>query len=127
MLVTKGSREDAIHAMINTWLKFPFKSCGVCGKIADGEACCDKPFIGTNWDIMRQFLRDQHNVRSSRSNKWASNTKKTQRWLLSFPPGLLEFLERSMMRNYEEKLFTSEHSTAWFAKKFPQFSIPEEV
>lgn len=143
MNIVTGSREDAIHALINTWLSFPIQSCGVCGetdneKIVDCMAKkmmdvnLDNPvdkacFVGSNQDIFKQFIKDQRFIRESRINKWASNKDKTLRNTLSFPPGLLEFLQRAMQKHYQEELFTDQHDMNWFARKFPVFRIPEEI
>lgn len=134
MLITKGSREDAIHALINMWLKDPKMYCGWCGQDflppPQGEMwtkCCEQPFIGKNYDIMAQFLKELKNIRESRKNKFASTDNKTSRWKLSFPPGLLDFLKVSFYGLYGEELLTKEYGTTWFAKKFRQFTVPEEV
>lgn len=128
MLIQKGSREDAIHALMNTWLKDKRRFCGWCGREYDGTPCCEKPFIGTNADILSQFNTEMMATRQTRMNKYACLKDKSMRWKLSFPPGLLQFLETAMDSLYHEKLFTQEHDTTWFAKHFGKyFQVPEEI
>lgn len=129
MLLTKGSREDAIHALINVWLKDTTKSCGWCGvKYLDNKNCCEQPFITTNANIFRQFYEELKRDRETRNNDFASTDDKSVRWTLSFPPGLLEFLTISFKRQYQEDLFSKEYDTNWFAKKFGKyFSVPRKI
>ncbi len=143
MNIVTGSREDAIHALINTWLSFPIRTCGVCGE-SDNEKMVDcmakkmmdvsleNPvekacFIATNAQIFEQFVKDQKSVRETRANKWASNKDKTIRQTLSFPPGLLEFLTLAFRKQYEEGLFNTKFDMKGLARKFPVFQIPEEI
>lgn len=128
MLLQKGSREDAIHALINLWLKDKRRFCGWCGQEYDGTVCCEKPFIGTNTEILSQFNTQMMVDRQTRKNKYASNQDKTLRWKLSFPPGLLGFLTQAMKKMYGEELFNKEYDTTWFAKHFGKyFQVPEEI
>jgi len=130
MLLQKGSREDAIHALINVWLKDPSKYCGWCGTVYEGsqEPCCEKPFIGDNAHIFKQFYRELVETRGEQKNSYASTDSKDLRFKLSFPPGLLEFLEKGFERMYGEKLFTKEYNTTWFAKRFYKyFGVPEKI
>lgn len=132
MLLTKGTREDAIHALINTWLKDPRKKCGWCGAWYNPSMypCCEKPFIADNFEIMRQFYLELQEKKAQLKNEFAStgNKKTRMRWKLSFPPSLLIFLEKSFLELYNEKLFHDKYNTTWFAKKFRKyFSIPERI
>jgi len=130
MLIKVGKREDAIHALINTWLKDPTIKCGWCGTEYHPNSfpCCDKPFIGTNLEIFRQFYEQLKRDRDSRKNIFASNDGKNMRWKLSFPPGLFEWLTHTFKKMYGEELFNSRYTTSWFAKKFRKyFTIPERV
>lgn len=128
MLLQKGSREDAIHALINTWLKDTRRRCGWCGQEYEGLPCCEKPFIGTNVEILSQFNTEMMAVRQTRHNKYASLKDKSMRWKLSFPPGLLSFLTQSMKTLYHEDLFSKEYDTTWFAHRFGKyFQVPEEI
>jgi len=127
----QGSREDAIHALINTWLKDTRKKCGWCGAFYNPLTfpCCEKPFIADNFEIMRQFYREMKLNRESRKNEFAATSKdKKMRWKLSFPPSLLSFLEHSFRTLYNEKLFHDKYNTTWFAKRFKKcFAIPERI
>jgi len=127
----KGSREDAIHALINMWLKDPLRKCGWCGALYNPLTfpCCEKPFIATNFDIMRQFYKELQMTKETRKNDFASTGKdKKMRWKLSFPPSLLSFLTASFKRLYDEELFNDQYTTTWFAKKFKKaFTVPERI
>lgn len=129
MLLAKGNREDAIHALINVWLKDPQRHCGSCGQeYIPGTFCCDEPFIATNAQILQQFSKELNERREAQRNKYASNTTKTMRIVVSMPASLLLFLEKVMESQYKEKLFTKEYPPSWFAKKFYKyFAVPEEV
>lgn len=130
MLITKGNREDAIHALINTWLNDPTVHCGWCGeKFNPAEyPCCEQPFVADNKTIFKQFHKELQMDRDNLTNKYGSNVSKNLRWTLKFPPGLLSFLEQSFLRMYDEPLFTKEYDINWFAKKFHRyFSVPKEI
>jgi len=134
MLISKGTREGAIHALINFWLKDPVLRCGWCGAryFPNKPPCCEKPFIGNNALVMRQFYEDQKMIRETRKNVYASmkgrGTKNIMRWTLSFPPSLLRFLEGAFYRLYDEKLFHDKYNQVWFAKRFGKyFQIPERL
>jgi len=125
-----GSREDAIHALINIWLKDPRKKCGWCGAFYNPLTfpCCEKPFIADNFEIMRQFYKELQDDKKLRKNEFASTKKKNLRWKLSFPPSLLFFLEHSFRALYNEKLFHDQYNTTWFAKRFRKaFAVPERI
>lgn len=130
MLIQKGSREDAIHALINLWLKDPKLTCGWCGEdyLPGMPQCCEKPFIATNADIMRQFLKEKQMAQEIQNNVFASTDDKSMRMKLSFPPGLLSFLTLAFKGSYGEDLFTKEYNTTWFAKHFyKSFAMPERI
>lgn len=130
MLIQKGSREDAIHALINTWLKDPTQVCGWCWRVYKPEhfPCCESPFVSNNSEITKQFSRELQTIRETRRNKYASNKDKSMRWGLSFPYGLLQFLTKAFKDGYGEDLFNKEYDMIWFAKKFGKyFGVPEEL
>lgn len=128
MLLQKGSRENAIHALINTWLKDPTLSCAGCGKVYNGEACCDQPFIATNADILKQFTKELNVIRYTRANKHASTKDKSLRFAVSMPQGLMLFLTNSFKAMYNEDLFNKEYTVSWFMKRFGKyFGVPEEI
>ena len=128
MSCATGSREDAIRALINFWIKDPALSCGFCGtSFTATEPCCEKPFIANNADILKQFIKENSERRQEQRNKYASNKDKTFRNLISMPPSLLLFLEASFERLYKEKLFNEEYPATWFHKHFGKyFSVAEE-
>lgn len=133
-IIVKGNREDAIHALINTWLKDTQRWCLNCNKnfdetgwVVDGP-CCDKAFLTTNAHVMKHFSREMAISRAEKANDFASTESNSMRHLLKFPPGLLEFLDHSMMHLYNEKLFTKEYSHIWFAKHFGKhFCVAEKI
>lgn len=130
MLLTKGSREDAIHSLINTWLKDQTKRCGWCGEKYNPITypCCEQPFIATNLEIFEQFFEQIKFDRASRKNKFSSTDKKQIRWALSMPPGLLQYLIYAFKMQYDEDLFNDKYTLSWFTKKFKKyFAIPEVI
>lgn len=129
MSAATGSREDAIHALINVWIKDPELSCGWCGeKFTATEPCCEKPFIASNSQILQQFVKEIASVREQQRNKFASTSDNSLRLAVSMPPSLMLFLEKAFMRLYKEQLFTKEHDVVWFAKHFGKyFAVPKEL
>lgn len=130
MLLQKGSREDAIHALINTWLKDPAHRCGWCQEEYKPELfpCCEKPYIANNAAIFKQFIKEKQLSADTRANDTATNKDKSMRWALSFPPGLLKYLTLAFKTLYNEELFTEQHNVEWFARKFRKyFTIPRKV
>lgn len=139
--MAQGSREDAIRALINFWLKDPAIYCGSCGasqsvlnfKIHDdGTAtyeCCDNVCLGDNKAHMEQCRIEIQRERELSKNKFSANTTKTMRLALKIPPGLLMFLEKAFPKIYHgEQLFNKKYDVNWFAKKFKrEFSVPQEI
>lgn len=129
MLIQHGNREEAVHALIEMWIKDPNQYCVTCGEVyIPGESCCDKRIIGNNADTLKRFAMEMREIRETRKNKHASNKDKTMRWGVSVPVGLYNFLDKSMQRLYKERLFTKEHGVEWFNRKFGKyFAVPEET
>lgn len=133
MLITKGNREDAIHALINTWLKLPQRWCLNCNAefdpIVQKFGCCDNPYYTTNQLVFKRHIEELKEFKDAQKNDFGSSESDTgMRFLLRFPPGLLEFLETSVKRLYGEKLFTKEYDQRWFARKFGKyFCIADKV
>lgn len=130
MLLQKGAREDAILALINTFLKDPTKRCGWCEESYDERffPCCEQPFITTNAGIWQQFHKELQQRRNQQSNKFAATDDKSMRVKLTFPPTMLNFLTRSFKMMYDEDLFSKEYDTTWFAKKFGKyFAVAQEI
>lgn len=141
-----GSREEAITALINVWLRDPRKTCGWCGTLFDENAepkvtigmegeiikaykpCCEQPYITTNYAILEQFHKELKERRNEQKNKYAANQTKTMRLTISMPPSLLLFLETAFKRLYQEDLFTKEYDHNWFAKHFGKmFAVAKEI
>lgn len=133
MLVQRGNREDAIHALMNLWLKDDRRWCLNCNTFFDPVGvrfgCCDQPFMTTNALVFQHFKREMQEIRDSQKNEFASTESDTgMRYLLRFPPGMLEFLEMSMKKLYDEKLFTEGHDQQWFARKFGKhFCVAQKI
>lgn len=128
MDIKKGNRKEAVKALINTWLKFPGHVCATCGEdYIEGMPCCENPVVGTNQEALECFLKEMKIMRETRENCYGSNKDKTLRIGVSIPSNLYHFLDKSMKRLYEERLFTEKHGMQWFAKNFPQFQIPERI
>ena len=133
MLLQRGSREDAIHALINTWLKDGTRWCLNCETAFDPVVtrfnCCDKPYFTTNQLVFKRHVEEMKEIRDAQKNKFGSTGNDTgMRYLLRFPPGLLQFLENSMRQLYKEKLFNEEYDQKWFARKFYKyFCVAKEI
>lgn len=139
--MAKGSREDAIRALINFWLRDPSISCGACGsaqstlnlKISDNNEvyyyCCDNVMLGDNKSHYEHCQVELRQARELSKNKFSANSDNTMRLALKMPPGLLTFLEKSFPAIYDgEKLFNKKYDVSWFAKTFKkEFSVPEEI
>lgn len=134
MLLQKGQREDAIHALINLWLKDERKSCMYCSryesdldKYHDCQTCQGKPLLATNKEILKVFSAEMQQIRQTRMNKHGSTKDKSIRWGVSIPADLYRFLDSSFERMYGEHVITKEYDLNWFMKKFGKyFQIPEE-
>lgn len=138
--MAQGSREDAIRALINFWLKDPSISCGSCGaakspinlKVDSNNnvyyECCENVFLGDNYSHFLHFREELKKTRETRSNKFASQKDKSMRLAIQIPPSLLLFLENSFRKLYKEELFNKKYNVIWFAKKFKkEFSVPQEI
>jgi hypothetical protein len=128
--MAEGSRQSAIRALINVWLKLPIKCCATCGRdYYDGTPvdCCNNPVICTNRAAYTQFLRELRDIKLSRSNQFASNKGKTMRLGLSMPANLYLFLDGTMKRLYNERLINKEFDMFWLLRNFPQFQVPEKL
>jgi hypothetical protein len=132
MQIKTGSKEDAVHALINLWLKDTRKSCAYCGRSRFFEDCgiCEgkNPPLGTNAEILEGFYEELKEVRATRKNKFASNNSKDFRLGISMPIGLYQFLDKTFKEKYKVNLFDEKGDLNWFMKKFGKyFAIPEEV
>lgn len=128
MIIRSTSKMDAIRAFINLWLKDPTWYCNSCGKkFGIGGVpkppfdCCEEPQVGRNMDHTRGVMKQNAEIRKSRSNDFASTPGKDMRWGISLPPVLMNDLERYFRNTYDEKLFENREELHKFMKEFPQF------
>lgn len=130
MLLQKGEREKAIHALINLWLKDDKKSCMYCSRdkfYEDCKSCQGNPLLATNQETLKVFSAELKELRNTRMNKHAATQDKSMRMSISMPVSLYTFLNNSMERLYGEKLITADYDINWFMKKFGKhFQVPEE-
>ena len=91
----KGSKYDAVKALINMWLKDRDIYCGQCGEqfYVGRPKCCDEPFLGNNSQMLKQFLSENKRIKSTRANKFASNKDNSMRLGLSIPADLYAYLQ----------------------------------
>lgn len=129
MLIKINNKWEAVHAVINTWLRDPRVYCNNCGLTAcGGLACCEDPALGTNLDICKCLIQQNRAMKSSRANDHASNETKTMRWGVSLPPDLMRTLDNYMkLHGHKKGLFEEVSDLNKFMKKFPQFAIPTKV
>lgn len=129
MLIKIEDRAEALHAVINMWLKDPTKYCNNCNQdyMDDWEHCCEDPFITNNANVTSLIIKQNKEFQKSRGNAFASTQSKDLRWGLSMPQRLLQYLENYVRTNGEKSLFNEKYNVNWFCRKFPQFSIPERI
>jgi len=132
MTLVKGSRENAVHSLINLWLKDKRKSCVYCSRTKFFEDCRDcggiDPPLATNKEILAGFNQELEKIRDTRKNEYASNDKKDLRYAVSMPVGLYQFLSTAFKNMYGEDLFNDKYDINWFMKKFGKyFAIPEKI
>lgn len=136
MLVKTTDKMEAVEAFMNTWLKDKTKYCNYCGlsfnpKDTDEQGkwvpCCEKPEIGTNWDVTKRIIDENKEIRKTRLNKFASNEKKNFRMKTRIPPKLYQDLKHYFEKQYNEKIFKDKKEMNRFARKFKVFTIPEKI
>ena len=122
------NREKAITAMIETWLQSPLITCASCGKVLlEAEMCCSNPQPMTNKEILSETAKVNQANKETRANVYGSTKDKSQRWLLSLPPGLYHFLNNTFKKRYNETLFNEKYDGLWFAKRFRRIFTVAEV
>lgn len=131
MLIKVDNKEKTVRNAIEIWLRDERIYCNNCD-VDYGDKpmpCCEDPQIGRNVDHCRGVIKQNKAIRDSRKNAFASNDDKTIRWGLSLPPKLLQFLDVFFKTYTIEKqgIFKEEGELVWFARKFPQFAIPERL
>lgn len=130
MLIKINNKWEAVHAVINKWLKDPRVYCNNCANdyVPSLGVCCNDPHIGTNWDFCKQLLDQIKGIKQTRSNDFATNDTKTMRWGVSLPPDLMHTLDQYMKDHGHKKgLFEEVGDLNKFMRKFPQFAVPKKV
>lgn len=138
MLIKKdGNRKAAYDSVIDLLLRDKTPYCNNCGfkhpdRLKITFICCDDPQIGDNMDHVRAVIAQNKEMRKSRLNAHASNKSQDLRWGVSIPPCIYKALddyEKSLSTPDEpgRRLFKSIADVRWFAKNYPQFSIPERI
>jgi hypothetical protein len=130
MLIKINNKWEAVHAVINTWLKDKRKYCNNCGKdyVPELGACCNDPAVMTNFDVCLGIIRQNRETQKSRSNDFASTKDGNLRWGVSLPPDLLRTLDGYMKSHGHKKgLFEEVSDLNKFMKKFPQFCVAKKV
>ena len=131
MLIKVNNKWEAVHAVINTWLKDQRKYCNNCGATYQPELgqCCNDPAIGTNFDVMVALKRQNQATRDTRANDHAAMTEHGQmRWGVSIPPDLMMTLDNYMKAHgHKRGLFEDVSDLNKFMRKFPIFAIAKKV
>jgi hypothetical protein len=137
MLIKVDQKEKVVRKAIDMWLKDPSIYCNWCGKQYEGDdvkyipsnSCCESPQIGRNIDHCMAIIKQNRELRETRRNSFASTQDKSIRFAVSLPPTLLGFLDKFFRQFSDDKkgIFKEEGELTWFAKRFPQFTIPERV
>lgn len=104
--------------------------CNNCGARHESRTlihpCCESPQVGDNIDHTKAVIKQNRIIRDSRKNDYASNDAKTLRWGISMPRWMYLALDE-YERKHERRLFNTDADITWFAKNFPQFSIPQKI
>ena len=128
MLIKVSDKWDEVRLLINLWLKEQKYYCNWCGKdYTVGVACCDNPQIGRNIDHARGIIKQNKELKATRKNVHASTDDKTIRLGVSMPPALYTYLDRFFRSYKQSKLFDNPSDLHSFMKRFPMFTIPQEV
>ena len=123
-------KEDAIRAVINTWLKDQTLYCNNCNTdsryfLAD-ESCCENPQIGRNIDHMMGGIKQNKIIKETALNEYGSTDDKTMRYAVSMPPRLLMTLEQ-YFETHNDKLFNNQKELHNFMKAFPALSTAKVI
>ena len=137
LIKTDGDRKAAYDSVINLCLQDKTPYCNNCGAKHDDRLnikyiCCDAPEIGNNMDHARAVIKQNQEIRKSRLNEHASTKNNDLRWGISIPRwiyAVLDEYEKSQSSTDEpgRRLLKSTKDIRWFAKNYPQFSIPEKI
>ena len=117
---------DAIHAVINEWLRDRTITCDNCGTIwHNGDPwCCDNPVLLTNEQLFH-LIKRQNKDRKLAGNAFMSS--ENMRTAVSMPADLLRFLEAYCKLNHNEKLWNDSRELHAFMRRFPVFTVPDKV
>jgi len=128
MLIKTNDKFEAIHAFINTWLKDKQIYCGNCDTDYNEATfpCCEEPVLETNSGHTKAIIEAIKDLKKDQINEFASNKEKNFRSTVKIPKRLYWDLDK-YLGNYGYKLFDNEEDMLKFAKKFPQFSVPERI
>lgn len=130
MIIKINDKWEALHAVINKWLKDQTKYCNNCGKTYFPEtgACCLEPAIGTNWDVCMAIKEQNRMHRESLANDYAEMKEtKQMRWGVSIPPTLYQTLNNYMKQHGHKGVFEETSDLNKFMRKFPIFTIAKKV
>lgn len=128
------SKETALRAFINEWVKDQTVYCNYCGEkytpAPDGceeFLCCNNRQLGTNAQILYALMIENKRIRESRANQFASNKDKTFRMGISLPPRLLHDLEEYSLNTLKEPLLKDQNEMNDFMRSFPELRTCEVV
>jgi transposase len=129
MHITKITKWDVVRDFVNMWLKEKTIYCNHCDAdyVKGMPPCCDKPQYGDNLKFTMELVQALKDIRKSRDNEFGSNKTNTMRWGVSLPPRLYHDLDRLFKVQYGEKLFDNQKQMREFARKFPEFRVPERI
>jgi hypothetical protein len=129
-----NNKEELIRGFINLWLRDAQRYCANCGdqyveppEGCEAIRCCEKPCIGTNYQILGTFFQENKIIRETRANRFASDKAKNFRWKLSFPPRLMEAINDYCVNQLKEPFLRDDGEANDFANKFPQFKTCEVI
>lgn len=130
MIIKINDKWEALHAVINKWLKDPTKYCNTCGKVYFPETgvCCEDPQICTNWEVCLAIKEQNRLHRESLANDFgAVKETKQMRWGVSIPPSLYHTLTGYMKQHGHKSVFEEKSDLNKFMRKFPIFTIAKKV
>jgi hypothetical protein len=128
------SKETAIRAFINEWLRDSTVYCNYCGEKyvvppvgCEEMICCDRRQLGTNLTLLHALIQENKRIRETRANAFASNKDMSFRLGISMIPRLMSDLEDYSINTLKEPLWKDSNEMNDFMRSFPQFCIPEKV
>lgn len=123
-----NSKETAIRAFLNEWLKDPQHYCNNChSAFVEGENCCDNPHIVTNLVAMHLLVQQNKIIRESRLNKYGSNKSKNIRMLVGMTQKMWDDISDYCIMTLKEPFLKDDKETQDFVRSFPQFRLCEVV